>query len=179
MAANIHKLDDKLKVDFYRRCLKILKSAKIPFLAGGAYAMHNHTGIYRATKEPGPFYKTEGLRGPGKKIDRERLLDRFGPHWRLFLGHLIIFGFVYPSQRRLIPEWAMDELPARLKEEHGADTNDRLCPETLLSREQYSVDVNRMGFMDPRLPPHGKMTREQIRKWDAGSPTSVCRQVRD
>ncbi len=35
----------------------------------------------------------------GDRMDWDRLLERFGPHWRVLLAHLILFGFIYPSQR--------------------------------------------------------------------------------
>jgi len=31
------------------------------------------------------------------KIDWEHLLRRFGPDWRVLLSHLVLFGFIYPS----------------------------------------------------------------------------------
>src|SRR5206468_1316705 len=34
----------------------------------------------------------------GPRLDWERLLRRFGPHWRVLLSHLILFGFVYPGE---------------------------------------------------------------------------------
>ncbi|MDR3570536.1 MAG: nucleotidyltransferase [Syntrophobacteraceae bacterium] len=272
IGANNDQLDEKTRTDFYKRSLKILKSAKIPFLVGGAYAMHNYTGRYRDTKDldlfinPGDCKSTldvftragfetavtfehwlakstwnghlidivfnsgnaigevddqwfkraiygnlfdievrfvppeemiwskafvmerERYDGAdvnhiilacGKEIDWKLLLDRFGPHWRLLLGHLVLFGFVYPSERGLIPAWVMSELLSRLKEETAAHSDDRFCLGTLLSREQYRVDVDRLGFTDPRRPPRGKMTREQIQKWDAGASPPGCKQVSD
>ena len=78
---------------------------------------------------------------------------RFGPHWRVLLSHLVLFGFVYPGERTLIPRWLMDELMQRLRTEtheppppHGA-----MCAGTLLSREQYLPDVAQHGYEDPRL----------------------------
>jgi hypothetical protein len=263
---------DMPKTQFYRRSLEILKVAQIPFLVGGAYALHNYSGIFRDTKDLDLFIRppdcektlavftragfetsvafehwlakstwnghlidiifnsgnaisevddiwferaVEGnlfglsvkfappeemiwskafvmererydgadvnhiLLACGEKIDWKRLIDRFGPYWRLLLSHLILFGFVYPSKRRLIPQWVMSELTARLQAESGADGDERVCLGTLLSREQYRIDVDRMGFADPRLAPRGKMTREQVRKWDAGKSVEGCKQVRD
>ena len=39
-----------------------------------------------------------------EQIDWSRLARRFGQHWRVLLSHLILFGFIYPSERRRIPE---------------------------------------------------------------------------
>src|SRR5207302_251148 len=34
------------------------------------------------------------LRARGRRLDWPRLLARFGPHWRVLLSHLVLFGFV-------------------------------------------------------------------------------------
>src|SRR5262249_54406684 len=39
------------------------------------------------------------LRARGRHIDWARLVDRYGPHWRVLLSHLVLFGFVYPGHR--------------------------------------------------------------------------------
>lgn len=270
--AHLSNIEFKSQADFYRHSLEILKDSEIPFLVGGAYALHHYTGIYRDTKDLDIFIKPQDckktldvfsgagfettvefehwlakstwkghlidiifnsgnavsevddiwfqhaidgnllgiaveftppeemiwskafvmererydgadvnhiLLACGKDMDWKRLLDRFGPHWRLLLSHLILFDFVYPSERGLIPDWAMNDLLSRLKEGNGSAPNDRVCLGTLLSRQQYQIDVNRMNFADSRLPPHGNMTGEQIRKWDAGAAIDGCAPAND
>ena len=39
------------------------------------------------------------LRARADQLAWRRLLRRFGPHWRVLLGHLVLFGFVYPGER--------------------------------------------------------------------------------
>ena len=34
----------------------------------------------------------------GDRLDWHRLLERFGPHWRVLLAHLILYGFIYPER---------------------------------------------------------------------------------
>ena len=46
----------------------------------------------------------------GHRLDWPRLLDRFGEHWRVLLSHLILFGFIYPDERRKARAWIMDTL---------------------------------------------------------------------
>jgi len=41
----------------------------------------------------------------GPALDWERLLERFGPHWRVLFAHIVMFGFVYPGRRWTIPGW--------------------------------------------------------------------------
>src|SRR5574338_550676 len=57
------------------------------------------------------------LRCCAADIDWPHLVRRFGPDWRVLLSHLILFGFVYPGERTLIPAAIMDELMARLRSE--------------------------------------------------------------
>src|SRR6478672_3053199 len=60
------------------------------------------------------------LRGSGREMDWQRLLDRFGPQWRVLLAHLVMFGFIYPSERDVIPDWILGELMQRLGSEMSA-----------------------------------------------------------
>src|SRR5262249_27131568 len=46
-----------------------------------------------------------------------RLLGRFGEHWRVLLSHLILFGFVYPSERDRVPAAVLRGLTGRLERE--------------------------------------------------------------
>lgn len=102
----------------------------------------------------------------GKRLDWNRLLRRFGDHWRLLLMQIVKFGFVYPSERFRIPRDVTEELLARFNRE----LNERSHPKkvtfgTLTSRAQYLVDVREWGFEDARLAPHGTLTEEQVRQW--------------
>lgn len=102
------------------------------------------------------------------QLDWSRLLRRFGAHWRVLLSHLVLFGFIYPNERTRIPAWVMDELAARLQGEHQTPANGhRLCQGTFISREQYLNDLQREGYADARLPPHGPMDAEHIALWTA------------
>lgn len=108
------------------------------------------------------------LRSRGDRLDWRRLLDRFGPHWRVLLSHLVLFGFVYPGERGRVPEWVMEELLARLQEETRTPAADgRLCQGTLLSRAQYLKDVEEWGYRDARLGPDGTMSRKDVTRWTA------------
>jgi hypothetical protein len=98
----------------------------------------------------------------------DRLVRRFGPHWRVLLSHLIQFGFIYPGERALIPASVMKDLIGRLSAELDVPTRDsKVCQGTLLSRAQYLVDVDEWGYDDARAVPRGYMTDEQIQVWTA------------
>jgi hypothetical protein len=109
------------------------------------------------------------VRARAAGFDWRRLLARFGPHWRVLLSHVVLFGFVYPDERGLVPDWVMGDLLARLASELDprAEGDRRLCQGTLISREQYLSDVREGGYIDARLPPHGRLTRRDIEIWTA------------
>jgi hypothetical protein len=99
-------------------------------------------------------------------IDWPRLMSRFGLHWRVLFSHLCLFGFVYPSERARIPAWIMRELMARLGAELSAPApRDKTCQGTLLSREQYLVDVQRWGLPDARHTSQSSMTPADVTLW--------------
>jgi hypothetical protein len=100
------------------------------------------------------------------RIDWDYLVERFGPHWRILLTHLVLFGFVYPSRRSLIPEEIMAALIGRLKEEvETTAPTDPVCYGTLLSRAQYLTDVEEEGFTDARLLPPSNLTARELVGW--------------
>jgi hypothetical protein len=108
------------------------------------------------------------LRSCAAMLDWPRLVERFGPDWRVLLSHLILFGYVYPSKRSLIPVGIMTQLMERLLHETQAlDEEDKRCNGTLLSRAQYLPDVERWGFADPRLEPRSSLTPDALQAWTA------------
>jgi hypothetical protein len=105
-----------------------------------------------------------------EQLDWHRLVSRFGPHWRVLLSHLILFGYIYPSERQRIPREVIHELLHRLAGELTAPVSaDQPCLGPLLSRIQYRPDIEKMGFKDARLTTDSKMSPEQTVDWtDAG-----------
>jgi hypothetical protein len=100
------------------------------------------------------------------RLDWQRLLSRFDPHWRVLLSHLVLFGFIYPGERSKIPRWVMDDLTERLRAEtHGPPPQTVECAGTLLSREQYLPDLTHHGYDDPRLSPQSTMSPADVAVW--------------
>lgn len=98
-------------------------------------------------------------------LDWERLLKRFHLHWRVLLSHLILFGFIYPSERNRIPADVMEQLLERLRQEHSMEPpSEKICHGTVLSRQQYLVDVRLWGYTDARLAT-GHMSALEIQAW--------------
>jgi hypothetical protein len=245
---------------FFRRALRVLTDAQVPFLVGGAFAHACFTGIRRATKDLDLFIRREdydrvaalmqaegwraemtyphwlakvyagadfidlifnsgngvtpvderwftgnrqaevlgvpvqianmedGLLSKAFIMERERydgadvahtiqanaehldwkaLLERFGAHWRVLLAHLTLFGFIYPGERDRVPTWVMETLMSRLAAETRQPPvgDPHVCAGTLLSREQYLHDVERLGYVDGRLTPASTMTPEDVAVW--------------
>jgi hypothetical protein len=244
---------------FYRRALQLLEGSGIPFLVGGAYALHRYTGIVRHTKDFDVFvrpadcqrvldtfaaagYHTELtfphwlgkvyggddfvdiifssgngvatvddgwfnhavdgeifgspvqfcpveeiiwskgfvlererydgadinhlIRARGREFDWRRLLARYGRHWRVLLSHLVLFGFVYPSERDAVPAWVLEELTGRVRRETEAPPPaTKVCMGTLISREQYLTDLEQWGYEDARLRPGGPMSPGDVQIW--------------
>lgn len=108
------------------------------------------------------------LRATADSLHWTRLLARFGPYWRVLYSHLVLFGFVYPSERARVPVWLMEQLTERLALElRTPPPSEPVCQGTILSREQYLVDVERWGYMDARVFPRGHMTPEETAAWTA------------
>ena len=99
------------------------------------------------------------------KLDWQHLVQRFGPDWRVLLSHLILFGYIYPTEQARIPKSVMEDLAFRLREEPSTDGQERLCRGTLLSRKQYLVDVHTWGFRDARLEKRVHMDSKDIAQW--------------
>jgi putative nucleotidyltransferase-like protein len=132
-----------------------------------------------------------------EELDWQRLLTRFGEHWRVLLSHLVLFGYIYPAQpantasakhppgAARVPAAVMETLVGRLSREtfepaagaegtagdavNGASgaNADPLCRGTILSRAQYLSDIATHGYLDARLPPSGTMSPEQVEQWTA------------
>jgi hypothetical protein len=112
------------------------------------------------------------LRACGPQLDWEHLVRRFGPHWRVLLSHLILFGYVYRNERSRVPRHVLEALLQRLPGEvDDAPSRQRLCQGPLLSREQYLPDLRKWGYDDARLQPRGPLTKEQVAQWTAAIDT--------
>jgi hypothetical protein len=109
------------------------------------------------------------LKARCENLDWLRLLRRFGPNWRVLMSHLVLFGFVYPSECDRLPDWVMHELARRLEGSLSVPVMpDRICRGPLLSRQQYLVDIEHWGYIDARTLADNAMTDDQIATWTAG-----------
>jgi hypothetical protein len=102
-----------------------------------------------------------------ERLDWAHLLRRFGSHWRVLLSHLVLFGFIYPSERNRIPASVLSDLLQRAQEQVNAAPGERVCRGTLISRAQYLPDVLDRGYRDGRLDSGSHMTPADIESWTA------------
>jgi hypothetical protein len=105
------------------------------------------------------------LESCAEKIDWAHLVRRFGPDWRVLLSHLVLFGYIYPSERNRIPAAVMDDLIARLQTKERTGEPVRICRGTLLSRKQYLFDIQERGFWDARREERVHMDDKDIAHW--------------
>jgi hypothetical protein len=112
------------------------------------------------------------IRDCGPQLDWTRLLRRFGSHWRVLLSHLVMFGFAYPGERDHVPPWVMEQLIKQLTADQAPEEGAAgVCRGTLLSREQYLVDLERLGYIDGRLlSDEVHMSLEDIQHWTRAIP---------
>jgi len=102
-----------------------------------------------------------------ESIDWAYLRTRFGADWRVLLSFLVLFGYIYPSERQRVPAHLTHELTRLLAHEQIVPFHDRICRGTFLSRAQFLPDVNERGYNDARLEPRTTMTEKDIALWTA------------
>jgi hypothetical protein len=84
-----------------------------------------------------------------KRLDWEKLLGYFEQHWEVLLAHIVLFRYVYPTERNLVPDWLMDELMSRVELQRKMPLPlKKPCRGRIFSRDDYYVDISRWGFAD-------------------------------
>jgi len=97
------------------------------------------------------------------RLDWQRLLARFVGHEAVLLAHLLLFRYVYPTERDRAPSWVTDELSARSGAERSGEH--RICRGMNLAPHEYRPDVERWGFADSRRQPHGPLRADDIARF--------------
>lgn len=83
------------------------------------------------------------------RIRWRRLLSYMDQHWEVLLVHLLLFRYIYPSQRHCVPRWLMDELLGRLGTQMKLPApRTKVCRGRIFSRADYRIDVEEWGFAD-------------------------------
>lgn len=108
------------------------------------------------------------LRAGGADVDWARLRSLFGPHWRLLLAYLSLFGLAWPDAWQAVPEDLVAELARRFREEPPAGRGlvPSLCGGTLLSPRDYLDAIDVEGCRDARLRPVGTLEPAELEPWN-------------
>jgi hypothetical protein len=68
--------------DVYRRALEALNAAGVPFVVAGAYAIYEHTGIYRKTKDLDLFFEPKAVVPAARALRAAGFVTRLEDlHW--------------------------------------------------------------------------------------------------
>jgi hypothetical protein len=68
--------------DVYKRALEALNAANVPFVVAGAYAIYEHTGIYRKTKDLDLFFQPEAVVPAARALRQAGFVTRLeDEHW--------------------------------------------------------------------------------------------------
>jgi hypothetical protein len=103
------------------------------------------------------------IRTQSDALNWQRLLGLFGKHWRVLLSHVILFEFIYPTERAKIPRWVKQSLVALLEKEFDEFSDqEQVCQGPFLSRSQFRVDTENWGYKDARL---NIMSPEEVAQW--------------
>jgi len=85
----------------------------------------------------------------GAKLDWERILRRMEPYWEVLLVHILLFRFIYPSDRHIVPKWLITELVNRVKSQLDLpEPKEKVCRGSLLSHDQYDIAYSKWGYND-------------------------------
>jgi hypothetical protein len=82
----------------------------------------------------------------GKTLDWEFLISNIEPHWELLFAHLVNFIFVYPSEKKVIPQRLLKNYLKRAQEEFLASPQKEKITRGLLISSQYEPAVTKWGF---------------------------------
>lgn len=85
----------------------------------------------------------------GQEIDWKNLINRMEPNWEILWMHIVLYRFVYPSERDMIPEWVMTEMLKRLQLQlELPKPKDKVCRGMLVAPHDFKVAIDQWGFKD-------------------------------
>ena len=82
----------------------------------------------------------------GKTMNWEQLLVKMNPHWELLMARILIFLFIYPSERDCIPKWVIAELMERLVDLFSTKPPKEKITRGLLLSNDFQVGISQWGF---------------------------------
>ncbi|HYE17191.1 MAG TPA: nucleotidyltransferase family protein [Tepidisphaeraceae bacterium] len=103
------------------------------------------------------------IRARGDTLDWDRLLHRFTGYEEVLLAHLMMYRFVYPGERDRVPQRVLDRLTEIDRARPQAEG--KVCRGTMLTWDQYQVDLCQWGYQDARILPGGHLTTAEVDEW--------------
>jgi hypothetical protein len=135
--------------EVYRRALEALNAAGVPYVVAGAYAIYEHTGIYRKTKDLDLFFEPTAVVPAARALREAGFLTRLeDPHWlakATFGEHFVDLIFGMGNGVSLIDEgWIRHSRPGIL-----AATPVRIAPaEELIWHRLFISERHRHDMAD-------------------------------
>jgi hypothetical protein len=84
----------------------------------------------------------------GRKLNWKLILQKVDAHWEVLFSHILLFRFIYPSEREVIPAWLLTELLSRFEHQLKLPTPmDKVTRGMILSTEDFKIDVEKWGFI--------------------------------
>lgn len=82
----------------------------------------------------------------GKNIDWKILMQKVDKHWELLMSDILLFLFIYPSERALIPKWVIEHLVVKLEDRISHPPTKEKITRGLLLSNDFQVGVAQWGF---------------------------------
>lgn len=82
----------------------------------------------------------------GRNVNWKLLFDKMEPHWEILTSFLFQFLFIYPSERKVIPEWVIEKLMEKAKDRLSHPPTKNKITRGLLLSPDYEVGVSHFGF---------------------------------
>jgi len=68
--------------EVYKRALEAVNATGVPYVVAGAYAIYEHTGIYRKTKDLDLFFEPTAVIAAARALKEAGFVTRLeDPHW--------------------------------------------------------------------------------------------------
>jgi len=135
--------------EIYKRALEALNAANLPYVVAGAYAIYEHTGIYRKTKDLDLFFQPESVVPAARALRDAGFVTRLeDPHWlaKATIGESfvdLIYG-MGNGVARIDEEWIAHSTPGIL-----AATPVRIAPpEELIWHRLFIGERHRHDMSD-------------------------------
>jgi hypothetical protein len=135
--------------EIYRRALEAVSAANLPFVVAGAYAIYEHTGIYRKTKDLDLFFEPDHVVAAARALRSAGFITRLeDAHWlaKATMGDYFI-DLIYGMGNGLEPidrEWIQHSRPGII-----AATAVRIAPpEELIWHRLFISERHRHDMSD-------------------------------